>query len=59
MITIDFMMGLLETPKRYEFIQIIVDRLTKFAHFLHVNMTYGFAKCVIFYIDEIVHLHGL
>ncbi|KAJ8764933.1 hypothetical protein K2173_010398 [Erythroxylum novogranatense] len=36
-ITMDFIMGLPRTPRRYDTIWVIVDRLTKSAHFLPVR----------------------
>ena len=38
---------------------MIVDRLTKSAHFLPVKTTYGVAKYAQIYLDEIVRLHGV
>ena len=42
-ITMDFVVGLPRTPKGYESIWVIVDRLTKSAHFLPVKTTYAAA----------------
>jgi hypothetical protein len=39
-IGMDFIIGLPRTPKRYDSIWVIVDRLTKVAHFIHVKTTY-------------------
>ncbi|KAK6229056.1 hypothetical protein SCA6_018007 [Theobroma cacao] len=40
-------------------IWVIVDRLTKSAHFLAVHSTYSIEKLAQLYIDEIVRLHGV
>lgn len=56
-ITIDFVVGLPCTPKGYDSIWIIMDRLTKVAHFVLVKTTYSVAKYVQLYHDEIVKLH--
>ena len=38
---------------------MIVDRLTKFAHFLSVNVEDSLGKLAQLYVDEIVKLHGV
>lgn len=43
----------------HELIWIIIDRLTKSSHFLHVRITYNVAKLTKIYISEIVRLHGV
>ncbi len=43
MITIDFVIGLPHTTRGYDSIWVIVDHLTKSAHFLHVQTTYSVA----------------
>lgn len=58
-ITIDFAVGLPRSPKGYESIWVIIDQLTKVAHFILVKMTYGVAKSAQLDIDEIVRLHGV
>ncbi|XP_043699953.1 uncharacterized protein LOC122650618 [Telopea speciosissima] len=55
----DFVIGLLRTSKDHEAIWVIVDRLTKSAHFLPVRMTYDIDKFAQFYIGAIVRLHGI
>ncbi|WRX18518.1 Integrase [Theobroma cacao] len=40
-------------------IWVIVDRLTKSAHFLVIHSTYSIKKLAKLYIDEIVRLHGV
>ncbi len=58
-ITMDFVMGLLRTQKSHDAIWVIVDRLTKFAHFLPIRMDYSLERLAKLYIDEIVRLHGV
>ena len=58
-ITMDFVVGLPRTPKGYDSIWVIVDRLTKSAHFLPVKTTYTAAQYARLYLDEIVSLHGV
>jgi hypothetical protein len=39
-IRMDFIVGLLLTARKFDSIWVIVDRLTKFAHFIRVNTNY-------------------
>ena len=55
----DFVVGLPQTPRGMDSIWVIVDRLTKSAHFLPVKTIYNADKLAILYIDEIVRLHGV
>jgi hypothetical protein len=54
-----FIVGLARTQAGYDSIWVIVDRLTKVAHFIHVKMTYSGAKLVELYMSQIVCLHGV
>ncbi|WVZ70283.1 hypothetical protein U9M48_018960, partial [Paspalum notatum var. saurae] len=58
-ITMDFIVGLPRTQKGYNSIWVVVDRLTKVAHFIPVNTTYSGAKLAELYISEIVCTHGV
>jgi hypothetical protein len=58
-ITMDFVSGLPRTQKGYDSIWVIVDRLTKSAHFLPAKSTFGADKLARLFIDEIVRLHGV
>jgi hypothetical protein len=58
-IGMDFIVGLPHTQARYESIWVIVDRLTKIAHFIPVKTTYSGAKLVELYMSRIVCLHGV
>ncbi|XP_027357507.1 uncharacterized protein LOC113866907 [Abrus precatorius] len=55
--TMDFVSHLPKTIRNHDAIWVIVDRLTKYAHFLQVNMTYTMEKLAKLYIREIVMLH--
>jgi transposase InsO family protein len=55
----DFIVGLPRTQAGYDSIWVIVDRLTKVAHFIPVKTTYSSAKLVDLYISRIVCLHGV
>ncbi|KAJ9561345.1 hypothetical protein OSB04_006505 [Centaurea solstitialis] len=57
-ITMDFVTKLPRTPKGYDTIWVIVDRLSKAAHFLPMKETYSMERLARLYIAEIVRLHG-
>jgi hypothetical protein len=58
-ISMDFIVGLPRTAKGYDSIWVIVDRLTKIAHFLPVRVKYTVATCAELYIARILSLHGV
>ena len=55
----DFVVGLPKTKEGHDTIWVIVDRLTKSAHFLPVRTTYTMDKYAEIYVKEIVRLHGV
>jgi len=55
----DFIIGLPRTQRGYDSIWVIVDRLTKVAHFLPGKTNYDGAKLAKLYMDRIVSLHGV
>jgi hypothetical protein len=58
-ITMDFVSGLPRTKKGYDSIWVIVDGLTKSAHFIPVKTTYKTPKFAELFIEQIVKLHGV
>ena len=58
-IAMDFVVGLPKTLDKFDSIWVIVDRLTKSAHFIPVKVTYNAEKLAKLYISEIVLLHGV
>jgi hypothetical protein len=58
-IRIDFIVGLSRTQVGYDSIWVIVDPLTKVAHFILVKTTYSGAKLAELYMSRIVCLHGV
>jgi hypothetical protein len=58
-IGMDFIVGLPRTQKGNDSIWVIVDRLTKVAHFIPVKTTYSGDKLAHLYIDNILRLHGI
>lgn len=55
----DFVTGLPLSPKKNDVIWVIVDRLTKSAHFIPVRTDFSMEKFAQLYMDEIVRLHGV
>jgi hypothetical protein len=55
----DFITGLPRTKSGYDSIWVVVDHLTKVAHFIPVKTTYTSAKLAKIYMKEIVRLHGV
>ena len=58
-ISMDFIMGLPRTQAGYESIWVIVDHLTKVAHFIPVKTTHSSARLAELYMSRIVCLHGV
>ena len=54
----DFIVGLPKTAKGFDSIWVIIDRLTKSAHFLLVKATYTVVTYAKIYFDRILSLHG-
>ena len=57
-VTMDFVLGLPRTPQSNDCIWVIVDHLTKSAHFLPVKLAMDPLKLAKIYVDEIIKLHG-
>ncbi|GJT09982.1 putative reverse transcriptase domain-containing protein [Tanacetum coccineum] len=57
-ITMDFITKLPRSKSGHDTIWVIVDRLTKSAHFLAIREDYSIEKLAKIYIDEIVARHG-
>ncbi|KAA3483059.1 reverse transcriptase [Gossypium australe] len=58
-VTIDFVTGLSLMPRKKDAIWVVVDRLTKSAHFIPVRMGYSLEKLAELYVEETVRLHGV
>jgi hypothetical protein len=58
-ISMDFIVGLPLTARKKDSIWVIVDRLTKTAHFIAVHTTYLVQQYAELYMDHIVRLHGI
>ncbi|TYI22364.1 hypothetical protein ES332_A06G098300v1 [Gossypium tomentosum] len=55
----DFVTGLPMTPKNNDAILVLVDKLTKSAHFIPARTDYSLDRLADLYISEIVRLHGV
>jgi hypothetical protein len=55
----DFIVNLPPTRASYDSIWVVVERLTKTAHFIPFKTTYNSAVLVELYISQIVCLHGV
>jgi hypothetical protein len=55
----DFIIGLPRTQSGYNSIWVIVDRLTKVAHFIPIKTTYFVPQLAELYMSRIVCLHGV
>ena len=55
----DFVVGLPLTGMKHDSVWVVVDRLTKSAHFLTMRIGYSLDKLADLYIKEIVRLHGI
>jgi hypothetical protein len=58
-ISMDFIVGLPKTAKVFDSIGVIIDRLTKIAHFLPVKTKYPVVAYAELYIARILSLHGV
>ncbi|GJW37562.1 putative nucleotidyltransferase, ribonuclease H [Tanacetum coccineum] len=57
-ISMDFVTGLPRTFKKNDAIWVVVDRLTKSAHFLPIQQGYSGSKLAEIFQQEIIRLHG-
>jgi len=58
-ITMDFIVGLPRTPRKHDAIWVVVDRLTKSAHYLVVKTVFNAKQLADLYLKEIVRLPGI
>jgi hypothetical protein len=58
-IRMDFIVGLPMTACKFDSIWVIIDQLSKSAHFVPVNTNYQVEKYVEIYIARVICLHGV
>ena len=55
----DFVVGLPHSPRGKDAIWVVIDRLTKVAHFIPMKTINSAIDLVLLYIKEVVRLHGV
>ena len=55
----DFVVGLPRTIEGYDVIWVVVDPLTKSAHFIPIKVTFSVERLAEVYVANIVRLHGV
>ena len=55
----DFVSGFSLTQRKHDSIWVIVDKLTKSAHFLPIRLDYSMDRLAELYVSEIFGLHGI
>jgi hypothetical protein len=58
-ISMDFIVGLPLTACKFDSIWVIVDRLSKSAHFIPIHTRYDAQRYVEIYIARVLYLHGV
>ena len=58
-ITMDFVLTFPFKQQKHDSVWVIIDRLTKSAHFILVRMDYSMDRLAELYVDEIVRFHGV
>jgi hypothetical protein len=58
-IDMDFVSGFPRALGGYDSIWVVVDHLSKTAHFIPIQMTYSMDRLAELYLSEIVRLHGI
>jgi hypothetical protein len=58
-IAMDFILGLPKAPIGEDSIWVVIDRLTKSAHFIPIKVKDPIDKLARLYVKNIVHLHGV
>ena len=55
----EFITGLPRTVRQHDSIMVVVDRLTKVAHFIPVKSTLSVSDVAQVFIKDVVRLHGV
>ncbi|KAK8948495.1 hypothetical protein KSP39_PZI006255 [Platanthera zijinensis] len=58
-ISMDFITGLPKSPRGFDSVWVIVDRLTKCAHFVPYKIDYPMRRIAELYLNEVIRLHGV
>lgn len=55
----DFVVGLPTTLQRHDCIMVVVDKLTKSAHFIPIKITFDARVVAQVFLREVIRLHGV
>ena len=55
----DFVTGLPRTKRKNDTVWVVVDRLTKLAHFLAMRVNLPMHRLAELYVSEVIRLHGV
>jgi hypothetical protein len=58
-VTMDFITGLPRTNKQHDSIMVVVDKITKVAHFIPLKTTHRADDVVDIFLKEFACLHGI
>lgn len=58
-VSMEFLTALPRTKDQHDSVMVVVDILTKVAHFIHVQSTFGTTQVENVFMKEIVRLHGV
>jgi len=58
-ISVDFIIGLPKSKKQNDYVMVVVDKLSKAAHFIPVKSTYKAVNIVDIFMKEVFRLHGI
>ena len=58
-ISMEFIIGLSRTVRQHDSIMVVVDKLTKVAHFISVNSTFSSSDVAQVFIRDVVRIHGV
>ena len=58
-VRIDFITGLPRTNKQHDSIMVVVDKLTKYSHFIPLKTTHKATYVVDIFLKEVAHLHRI
>lgn len=58
-ISIDFITGLPRRKRKNDYVMVVIDKLSKTTHFIHVKSTYKSVNIADIFMKEVLKLHGI